>query len=227
MATLSITHPDVPDFITAKDLERERDEGDISTFNISVLVTDDFMRQESASRSGVLREIAQHAWATGEPGLIFIDRINEHNAMAASLGPIMSTNPCVTADTWVQTQAGPRQVNELVGKRFCAVVNGRAYGVESDGFFPTGVKPVYKVTTKRGYELRLTGNHRLKAVTNLGRNVLEGEWRQLDDLAVGDTFFVYPTKLREYQGRYRGNFLHGGVTPEECILPLALLTPRG
>jgi hypothetical protein len=45
-------------------------------------------------------------------------------------------------------------------------------------------------------------------------------------MAVGDTFFVYPTKLREYQGRYRGSFLHGGVTPEECILPLALLTPR-
>jgi hypothetical protein len=45
-------------------------------------------------------------------------------------------------------------------------------------------------------------------------------------LAVGDTFFVYPTKLREYQTRYRGSFLHGGVTPEECILPVALLTPR-
>jgi hypothetical protein len=45
-------------------------------------------------------------------------------------------------------------------------------------------------------------------------------------LAAGDTFFVYPTKLREYQGRYRGSFLHGGVTPEECILPVALLTPK-
>jgi DNA-binding response OmpR family regulator len=45
-------------------------------------------------------------------------------------------------------------------------------------------------------------------------------------LATGDSFFVYPTKLREYQGRYRGSFLHGGVTPEECILPVALLTPR-
>ncbi|HEY9515226.1 MAG TPA: response regulator [Gemmatimonadaceae bacterium] len=44
--------------------------------------------------------------------------------------------------------------------------------------------------------------------------------------AVGDTFFVYPTKLREYQARYRGSFLHGGVTPEEVILPVALLTPR-
>ncbi|HEX7039405.1 MAG TPA: LAGLIDADG family homing endonuclease [Trueperaceae bacterium] len=94
MATISITHPDVHDFITAKDLERERDEGDISTFNISVLVTDDFMRRESQSRGGVLWEIAQHAWATGEPGLIYIDRINEHNAMRTALGDIKSTNPC-------------------------------------------------------------------------------------------------------------------------------------
>ncbi len=45
-------------------------------------------------------------------------------------------------------------------------------------------------------------------------------------IATGDTFFVYPTKLREYQSRYRGSFLHGGVTPEEVILPVALLTPR-
>ena len=46
-------------------------------------------------------------------------------------------------------------------------------------------------------------------------------------LATTDRFFVYPTKLREYQARYRGSFLHGGVTPEEMILPVALLTPRG
>jgi DNA-binding response OmpR family regulator len=45
-------------------------------------------------------------------------------------------------------------------------------------------------------------------------------------LATSDRFFVYPTKLREYQARYRGAFLHGGVTPEEMIVPVALLTPR-
>jgi hypothetical protein len=45
-------------------------------------------------------------------------------------------------------------------------------------------------------------------------------------LAVDDRFFVYPTKLREYQARYRGAFLHGGVSPEEMVLPVALLTPR-
>jgi hypothetical protein len=45
-------------------------------------------------------------------------------------------------------------------------------------------------------------------------------------MATGDHFFVYPTKLREYQARYRGSFQHGGVTPEEVVVPVALLTPR-
>ena len=45
-------------------------------------------------------------------------------------------------------------------------------------------------------------------------------------MGVDDFFFVYPTKLREYQARYRGSFLHGGVSPEEMILPVALLTPK-
>lgn len=45
-------------------------------------------------------------------------------------------------------------------------------------------------------------------------------------IALEDHFFVYPTKLREYQARYRNSFLHGGVSPEEMIVPVARLTPR-
>jgi CheY-like chemotaxis protein len=44
--------------------------------------------------------------------------------------------------------------------------------------------------------------------------------------ALDDYFFVYPTKLREYQARYRNSFLHGGISPEEMIVPVASLTPR-
>lgn len=71
-------------------------------------------------------------------------------------------------------------------------------------------RPEYALQFRNQDDLRLP--HR-----GLGSNTL---------LAAGDAFFVYPTKLREYQGRYRGSFLHGGVTPEEVILPVALLTPR-
>jgi len=45
-------------------------------------------------------------------------------------------------------------------------------------------------------------------------------------VALSDHFFVYPTKLREYQARYRNSFLHGGISPEEMIVPVATLTPR-
>jgi hypothetical protein len=45
-------------------------------------------------------------------------------------------------------------------------------------------------------------------------------------MAVEDHYFVYPTKLREYQGRYYGAFLHGGISLEELILPVVTLTPR-
>jgi CheY-like chemotaxis protein len=71
-------------------------------------------------------------------------------------------------------------------------------------------RPEYALLFPREEELRLPRR-------GLGGNTL---------LAAGDSFFVYPTKLREYQSRYRGSFLHGGVTPEEVILPLSLLTPR-
>jgi hypothetical protein len=45
-------------------------------------------------------------------------------------------------------------------------------------------------------------------------------------IALEDYFFVYPTKLREYQARYRGSFLHGGISLEEMVLPVATLRPR-
>ncbi|HUP21123.1 MAG TPA: response regulator [Gemmatimonadota bacterium] len=45
-------------------------------------------------------------------------------------------------------------------------------------------------------------------------------------MAVEDYYFVYPTKLREYQSRYYGAFLHGGISLEELILPVVTLTPR-
>ena len=93
MATMTVTSPDIHDFITCKDLIRERQEGDISTFNISVLVSDEFMASSSPDE-GTLRDIAEHAWQTGEPGVIFIDRINEYSPMRHSYGDIKATNPC-------------------------------------------------------------------------------------------------------------------------------------
>ncbi|MBA3060623.1 MAG: adenosylcobalamin-dependent ribonucleoside-diphosphate reductase [Nitrospirae bacterium] len=106
MGILRIDHPDILDFIRIK-----RAEGELTNFNISVSVTDAFMdvlknegeyelvnpRSETVVRKikahDVFKEIVESAWETGDPGLIFIDRINRDNP-TPNVGAIESTNPC-------------------------------------------------------------------------------------------------------------------------------------
>ena len=85
----------------------------------------------------------------GEPGFYFCDN------------PDGGANPCVPADTWVMTDAGPRQVKDLIGKPFNALVNGKPFATTEKGFFATGVKRVLKVTTEEGFDLKLTPNHKV------------------------------------------------------------------
>jgi ribonucleoside-diphosphate reductase alpha chain len=107
MAILSVDHPDILKFIDAK----KNDPNVLTNFNLSVAVTVNFME---AVRSGsdydlinphsgeaagklnareVFNKIVSSAWKTGDPGIIFIDRINEKNP-TPHLGKIESTNPC-------------------------------------------------------------------------------------------------------------------------------------
>ena len=92
MGILNIDHPDIREFIHCKDKD-----GTITNFNISVGIFDDFMEKAQANPKGeeaaLLLEIADCAWRTGDPGIIFLDAINRGNT-TPNLGPLMSTNPC-------------------------------------------------------------------------------------------------------------------------------------
>ena len=106
MGILRVDHPDIQAFITCKNNTKE-----ITNFNISVGITEAFMEAASQNRPYDLvdpatgRVTGQHsarevfdaivssAWQTGEPGIIFLDRLNRDNAVP-SLGEIESTNPC-------------------------------------------------------------------------------------------------------------------------------------
>ena len=106
MGILRVDHPDIMDFITCKS-----DITQITNFNISVAVTEKFMKAVSTGEEYDLVDpstgkttgrlnakmvydtIVEMAWKNGEPGIVFLDRINKYNPVPAA-GEIESTNPC-------------------------------------------------------------------------------------------------------------------------------------
>ena len=106
MAILNVDHPDIMKFIKAKE-----DNTSLTNFNISVAITENFMKAvedksdyelvnprtrqpvDKKNAKEVFDQIVEMAWKNGEPGIIFIDRINNDNP-TKNLGNIESTNPC-------------------------------------------------------------------------------------------------------------------------------------
>ena len=107
MAVMSVYHPDILEFISCKSTE-----GDIHNFNISVGVDSEWMKlvendleynlinPNDNTIAGKLRarevfdKMVAVAWKNGEPGMIFLDRVNQDNHVIEEFGPMIATNPC-------------------------------------------------------------------------------------------------------------------------------------
>lgn len=107
-------------------------------------------------------------YGRGEPGFIWTNDLEDGGF-----------NPCVTADSWITTSKGLKQVKDLIDKPFEALVGDKSYS--SKGFWKTGTKPVYEVVTSRGYRFKATENHQI--LTTDG-------WVEVKDLVLGDTLVV-------------------------------------
>ncbi|MCP2599258.1 hypothetical protein NLB65_02245, partial [Candidatus Aminicenantes bacterium AC-335-B20] len=222
MGILRVDHPDIEEFITMK-----RDGRTLTNFNISVAATDKFMRAvkndsyyeiynphlkkvvgKKKARE-IFRMIVESAWAVGDPGLVFIDRINRLNP-TKYLGPIRATNPCVVGDTLVATEKGLIKIEELMKKYpsggikavtdirvnpLLSIMEGTyrqeieiPYGTElfniSRVLF-TGIKPVVKLVTKEGFELIVTSDH--KIATSSG-------WKEVKDIKPGEKILIQSGK---------------------------------
>jgi ribonucleoside-diphosphate reductase alpha chain len=176
MGMLRVDHPDILEFIAVK-LDPTR----MRNFNLSVAATDAFMAAVAAGttfelvnpRTGkvtgaldarrVLDAIANAAWAVGDPGMVFIDRVNAAHP-TPDAGVIEATNPCVTGDTrvWVEGR-GMLPIEELVGTtpRIATFDDGRVAFRQATRVIAIGVKQVLHLETAEGVDLRLTADHRV------------------------------------------------------------------
>jgi len=213
MATLRCDHPDIEDFVDAK-----RDARRLRNFNLSVLVTEAFMAAVAADAEWPLvfggrtfrtlraralwDRIMRATYDVAEPGVIFIDRVNRANNLAYCES-ISATNPCVTADTWIQTADGPRQVLDLIGQPTTVLVNGVRHDTTAAGFFATGQKPILRLTTIEGYTLRLTADHLVRVVSSQTRWRQETVWRAAGELKADDRVVLHNHRAA---GSWSGTF---------------------
>lgn len=195
-------------WISEKDLQRLRDDGTLPWYTIHP-------QRGRANNSIILlrhrltKKYFKKLWkqielsGSGEPG-IYLTNDKE-----------LGTNPCVTADTWVLTSEGPRQVSDLLDNPFTAIVDGKPY--QSTAFWSTGIKDVYSLETSRGYSLKLTGNHEVK--------IKEGDsfrWVAVEDLEPGDSVCIGKhTELESWKGRgtFGEGWLVGSVLGDGCHNP--------
>jgi ribonucleoside-diphosphate reductase alpha chain len=218
MGILRVDHPDIEKFIDCKLT------GGITNFNISVAITDAFMdalardttydlvdphtgevvRQERAR--AIFDRIVKAAWATGDPGLVFIDRANHSTANPIpDIELLEATNPCVVGETRLATSKGLQRMDALCGGAEelvvatdvrapaqlgeVQVVNGGTLagptGVryfEAVPVFQTGKQvPVRRLITSHGIEITATPNHRF--LTTQG-------YKRLDELEFGDELLL-------------------------------------
>ncbi len=214
MGILKVDHPDILEFIECKL------DGGITNFNISVAATDRFMdalekgedyeliNPHTGAVTGklsareVFERIVRAAWHTGDPGMVFIDRINRSPANPTpEVGMVEATNPCgeqpllpneacfapetrITTDRGLETVADLFERQRQGGSILVATnLNGKGMQVifRPAAVVKVGVKPTVRVTLTNGQQIRVTPDHRI---------LTESGWKEAGTLSRDDRVLI-------------------------------------
>ncbi|MBS1249663.1 MAG: Vitamin B12-dependent ribonucleoside-diphosphate reductase [Chloroflexi bacterium] len=152
----------------------------------------------------LFQKIVEQAHHNGEPGVLFLDTANRDNPVP-HLYRLKATNPCVTGETLIYTENGLQRAVDLAkkGVPLRVATDGR-FGKDtllpSTAVVETGIKDVYRLTLREGYELRLTADHQV---------MTEHGWIEAQHLKPNDKVHIF---------NRRGGFGDEGTLEEGRVL---------
>ena len=250
--TSNCAHPEIETFIDIK-----RDLKKVTGANVSIRFTDEFMRAVEANTTFTLRwpveksaeeaevtrvvnarqvweKFVDAAWSSAEPGALFWDTVTKQgiaDLYAEDGFATISTNPCVTGDTVVQTNAGPKTVKELADNN--AQFTVRAYDVKENkvvqkaatAFKTKDDAKILRLSTKSGKSIKLTPDHRVftqRGWVEAGElllsdqvlkdsTTLDAEWDEIQDISFVENEDVYDLTVDDVH-----NFFANDVLVHNC-----------
>lgn len=203
MLTMSVDHPDIMKFITAK-----KDLTKVTGANISVKVSDKFMKAVEDDSDWELTFKTKHevikrtekarviwdliittATETAEPGILFWDRIiNESPSDCYDNFKTTCTNPCcfaISDNIQVITKNGIKEIKDITSSDLIWVDSEKVFA-KTSGYFKAGIAEIFKITLSNGQSFRVTSNHKFEIISEDNT----AELVQLKDIKINDKISI-------------------------------------
>jgi ribonucleotide reductase alpha subunit len=231
------------DVNSTKVFEKTLQDDQLTHFNVSVGITDEFMKcvvtgepfelksvvdskvVRKVNAKELLHKIALRAWESGDPGLLFLDTANA-NHMVPYMGRILNTNPCLVGDTLIRTEAGEVEIQELVGKEvnvYCMDSDGNSVLAKATNIIKTKENAsLVNIRTSDNTEITCTPDHQFYTrnrgyVEASELNLSDVLYDLVDDVHISRVMLlIHKEDVYDMQVPGYNNFVANGIVVHNC-----------